>query len=56
MTLTASSSDRLQVELGGVSFIGLEAVLDFLYRGELLLDGGNINYVLEAAHLLQVRS
>lgn len=45
----------LQVELVGLSYIGLNAVVDFLYSGELPLDGGNIDYVLEAAHLLQVR-
>lgn len=39
-----------------MSFMGLKAVVDFLYSGELLLDGGNIDYVLEAAHLLQVRN
>lgn len=44
----------LQVELVGMSFIGLKAVVDFLYSGELPLDGGNIDSVLEAAHLLQV--
>lgn len=44
----------LQVELVGLSYIGLRAVVDFLYSGELPLDGGNIDYVLEAAHLLQV--
>ena len=43
-----------QVELVGMSYIGLKAVVDFLYSGELLLDGGNIESVLEAAHLLQV--
>lgn len=45
----------LQVELVGMSYIGLSAVVDFLYSGELPLDGGNIDYVLEAANLLQVR-
>lgn len=44
----------LQVKLGGVSHVGLNAVLDFLYSGELPLDGGNIGDVLEAAHFLQV--
>lgn len=29
-------------------------MVDFLYGGELALDGGNIDYVLETAHLLQV--
>lgn len=46
----------LQVELFGMSYIGLNAVVDFLYSGELPLDGDNIDYVLEAAHLLQVRN
>lgn len=45
----------MQVELVGLSYIGLSAVVDFLYSGELPLDGGNIDYVLEAAHLLQVK-
>lgn len=49
-------SSYLQVELVGMSFVGLKAVVDFLYSGELPLDGGNIDYVLEAAHLLQVRN
>lgn len=44
----------LQVKLGGVSYIGLNTVVNFLYSGELPLDGGNIDYVLEAAHFLQV--
>ncbi|XP_029951947.1 kelch-like protein 36 isoform X2 [Salarias fasciatus] len=42
-----------EVELGGLSFQGLQAVVDFLYSGELQLDGENISCVLEAAHLLQ---
>lgn len=45
----------LQVELVGMSHVGLKAVVDFLYSGELLLDGGTIDCVLEAAHLLQAR-
>lgn len=49
------SSSCLQVELVGMSYVGLKAVVDFLYSGQLPLDGGNIDYVLEAAHLLQVR-
>lgn len=44
----------LQVKLGGMSYIGLNSVVNFLYSGELPLDGGNIDYVLEAAHFLQV--
>ncbi|KAM9854344.1 kelch-like protein 36 [Aulostomus maculatus] len=45
---------QAEVELVGISFIGLKAVVDFLYSGELPLDGGNIDCVLETAHLLQV--
>lgn len=37
-----------------MSYLGLKAVVDFLYSGELPLDGGNIDNVLEAAHHLQV--
>uniref|UniRef100_A0A3B5L5A4 Kelch-like protein 36 n=1 Tax=Xiphophorus couchianus TaxID=32473 RepID=A0A3B5L5A4_9TELE len=44
-----------EVQLVGVSSVGLEAVLDFLYSGQLQLDGRNVHDVLEAAHLLQVR-
>ncbi|KAM4733451.1 LOW QUALITY PROTEIN: kelch-like protein 36 [Anableps anableps] len=54
-TLGMKEQHQQEVELLGVSCVGLAAVLDFLYSGELRLDGGNIEYVLEAAHLLQVR-
>ncbi|XP_060892399.1 kelch-like protein 36 [Labrus mixtus] len=53
-TLGMREEHQQEVELVGVSYIGLKAVVDFLYSGELPLDGGNIDYVLEAAHLLQV--
>ncbi|XP_007540355.1 kelch-like protein 36 isoform X1 [Poecilia formosa] len=43
-----------EVQIVGVSSVGLEAVLDFLYSGQLQLDGGNVDDVLEAAHLLQL--
>lgn len=43
-----------EVELGGLSFEGLKVVVDFLYSGELQLDGRNVGAVLQAAHLLQV--
>ncbi|XP_071065142.1 kelch-like protein 36 isoform X2 [Dasypus novemcinctus] len=43
-----------EVELVGASSVGLKAVVDFLYGGELALDGGNIDYILETAHLLQI--
>ncbi|XP_026167211.1 kelch-like protein 36 [Mastacembelus armatus] len=52
-TLGMREERQEEVELVGMSYIGLKAVVDFLYSGELPLDGGNINYVLEAAHLLQ---
>ncbi|KAM4734036.1 kelch-like protein 36 isoform 1-T1 [Anableps anableps] len=53
-TLGMKEQHQQEVELLGVSCVGLAAVLDFLYSGELRLDGGNIEYVLEAAHLLQL--
>lgn len=53
-TLGMKEEHQAEVELVGLSYIGLRAVVDFLYSGELPLDGGNIDYVLEAAHLLQV--
>uniref|UniRef100_A0A4W6EZV6 Kelch-like protein 36 n=1 Tax=Lates calcarifer TaxID=8187 RepID=A0A4W6EZV6_LATCA len=53
-TLGMREEHQEEVELVGMSYIGLKAVVDFLYSGELQLDGGNIDYVLEAAHLLQV--
>ncbi|XP_035013146.2 kelch-like protein 36 [Hippoglossus stenolepis] len=53
-TLGMREEHQEEVELVGLSCIGLKAVVDFLYTGELPLDGGNIDSVLEAAHLLQV--
>ncbi|XP_034390954.1 kelch-like protein 36 [Cyclopterus lumpus] len=53
-TLGMREERQQEVELVGMSCIGLNAVVDFLYSGELPLDGGNIEHVLEAAHLLQV--
>uniref|UniRef100_A0A667X6M2 Kelch-like protein 36 n=2 Tax=Myripristis murdjan TaxID=586833 RepID=A0A667X6M2_9TELE len=53
-TLGMKEERQAEVELVGTSYIGVKAVVDFLYSGELPLDGGNIDYVLEAAHLLQV--
>ncbi|XP_054885807.1 kelch-like protein 36 isoform X2 [Poeciliopsis prolifica] len=43
-----------EVQLEGVTSVGLEVVLDFLYSGQLQLDGRNVDDVLEAAHLLQL--
>ncbi|XP_035497554.1 kelch-like protein 36 isoform X3 [Scophthalmus maximus] len=54
-TLGMREERQEEVELVGLSSIGLKAVVDFLYSGELPLDGGNIDHVLEAAHLLQVQ-
>ncbi|KAJ7997758.1 hypothetical protein DPEC_G00215450 [Dallia pectoralis] len=53
-TLGMREERQAEVELVGASYIGLKAVVDFLYCGELPLDGGNIDNVLETAHLLQV--
>ncbi|KAM6946110.1 LOW QUALITY PROTEIN: kelch-like protein 36 [Aplochiton taeniatus] len=53
-TLGMREERQAEVEMVGASYIGLNAVVDFLYSGELPLDGGNIDYVLETAHLLQV--
>uniref|UniRef100_A0A3Q3QK03 Kelch-like protein 36 n=1 Tax=Monopterus albus TaxID=43700 RepID=A0A3Q3QK03_MONAL len=52
-TLGMREERQEEVELVGMSYIGLKAVVDFLYSGELPLDGGNIDCVLETAHLLQ---
>ncbi|XP_077049665.1 kelch-like protein 36 [Siphateles boraxobius] len=53
-TLGMREEHEAEVELVGASYVGVKAVVDFLYSGELPLDGGNIDYVLETAHLLQV--
>ncbi|KAM3918504.1 kelch-like protein 36 [Leptodactylus fuscus] len=53
-TIGMKEAHQKEVELVGASFIGLKAVVDFLYTGDLTLDGGNIDYVLETAHLLQI--
>ncbi|XP_078526907.1 kelch-like protein 36 isoform X2 [Lissotriton helveticus] len=53
-TIGMRETYQKEVELVGTSSIGLKAVLDFLYSNELLLDGGNIDYILETAHLLQI--
>ncbi|XP_030780829.1 kelch-like protein 36 isoform X2 [Rhinopithecus roxellana] len=53
-TIGMREAFQKEVELIGASYIGLKAVVDFLYGGELVLDGGNIDYVLETAHLLQI--
>ncbi|XP_004070220.1 kelch-like protein 36 [Oryzias latipes] len=53
-TLGMKEEHQQEVELVGMSYVGLKAVVDFLYSGELMLDGRNFDFVLEAAHLLQV--
>ncbi|XP_049720479.1 kelch-like protein 36 isoform X1 [Elephas maximus indicus] len=53
-TIGMREAFQKEVELIGASYIGLKAVVDFLYSGELALDGGNIDYILETAHLLQI--
>ncbi|XP_053305081.1 kelch-like protein 36 [Spea bombifrons] len=53
-TIGMKEAHQKEVELVGASYIGLKAVIDFLYNSDLSLDGGNIDYVLETAHLLQL--
>ncbi|KAK0132239.1 Kelch-like protein 36 [Merluccius polli] len=53
-TLGMKEQRQAEVELVGTSYSGLKAVVDFMYSGELPLNSGNINHVLETAHLLQV--
>ncbi|KAM8946136.1 kelch-like protein 36 [Pelodytes ibericus] len=53
-TIGMREAHQKEVELVGASYIGLKAVIDFLYNNDLSLDGGNIDYVLETAHLLQL--
>lgn len=53
-TIGMKEAHQTEVELVGASYIGLKAVVDFLYSSDLTLDGGNIDYILETAHLLQV--
>ncbi|XP_038610712.1 kelch-like protein 36 [Tachyglossus aculeatus] len=53
-TIGMREAHQEEVELIGTSYVGLKAAVDFLYGGELPLDGGNIDYVLETAHLLQL--
>ena len=45
-----------EVELIGASYIGLKAMMDFLYGVELALGSGNAYYILEMAQLLQIRT
>ncbi|XP_053556825.1 kelch-like protein 36 [Bombina bombina] len=53
-TIGMREAHQKEVELVGASYIGLKAVIDFLYNNDLSLDGGNIDYILETAHLLQI--
>ncbi|KAG8437540.1 hypothetical protein GDO86_008303 [Hymenochirus boettgeri] len=53
-TIGMREAHEKEVELVGASYIGLKAVIEFLYNCDLSLDGGNIDYVLETAHLLQI--
>ncbi|OCT84496.1 kelch-like protein 36 [Xenopus laevis] len=53
-TIGMREAHQKEVELVGASYLGLKAVIDFLYNCDLSLDGGNIDYVLETAHLLQI--
>ncbi|CAO2609739.1 Kelch-like protein 36 [Lemmus lemmus] len=53
-TLGMREAFQKEVELVGASYVGLKAVVDFLYSSDLELDGNNIDYILETAHLLQI--
>ncbi|KAJ7311876.1 hypothetical protein JRQ81_006191 [Phrynocephalus forsythii] len=53
-TLGMREASQKEVELFGSSYLGLRAVMDFLYGGDLSLDSGNIEDILETAHLLQI--
>ncbi|XP_043937402.1 kelch-like protein 36 [Protopterus annectens] len=53
-TIGMREAHQKEIELVGTSYIGLQAIVDFLYSGELPLDGGNIDYILETAHLFQI--
>ncbi|TDH09036.1 hypothetical protein EPR50_G00082530 [Perca flavescens] len=53
-TLGMREQHQEEVELVGMSYIGLKTVVDSLYTGKLPLDEENIDHVLEAAHFLQV--
>ncbi|CAJ0927821.1 unnamed protein product [Ranitomeya imitator] len=46
-TIGMREAHQTEVELVGASFVGLKAAVDFLYSGDLTLDGGNIDYYLE---------
>lgn len=43
----------MQVELKGVSAIGLRALLEYAYTGTIVISDGNLQDVLEAADHLQ---
>ncbi|XP_063168926.1 kelch-like protein 36 isoform X2 [Candoia aspera] len=53
-TIGMREAYQKEVELFGATGIGLTAVMDFLYGCDLFLNGGNIDYILETAHLLQI--
>ncbi|XP_034734559.1 kelch-like protein 36 [Etheostoma cragini] len=53
-TLGMREQHQEEVELVGMSYVGLKTVVDSLYTGKLLLVEENIERVLEAAHFLQV--
>ncbi|KAM9808133.1 kelch-like protein 36 [Neosynchiropus ocellatus] len=53
-SLSMRERQQAEIQLVGVSSVGLQAVVDFFYSGQLRLDGANIDLVLQAAHLLQV--
>ena len=46
-------ADVLQVELKGVTAIGLRALIEYAYTGIIVINDGNLQDVLEAADHLQ---
>lgn len=44
---------KYQVELKGVTAIGLRALLEYAYTGTIVINDGNLQDVLEAADHLQ---
>ncbi|ETE66072.1 Kelch-like protein 36, partial [Ophiophagus hannah] len=51
-TIGMREASQKEVELFGVTCLGFKAILDFLYGGDL--SSGNVDSILETAHLLQI--
>ncbi|XP_061450603.1 kelch-like protein 36 isoform X2 [Rhineura floridana] len=46
-TIGMREAYQKEVEIFGASYVGLKAVVDFLYGCELSLDGSNVDYILK---------